>query len=328
MDFMYTETDHLAFVWHKINTGKDAEIVRVYADIPKVCIPEEIKGHKIVSVSAYCFSEINKIKNSSVTNLSAVQSGRLCEFCGDYIESIVLPDNVKKVGNNAFYNCHKLEIVEIGANLREVGSDIFMNCTSFSKLYIRCRADMPNGLKQLISRINSNIEVYFYDRDSISAMIIYPEYTDSYDEIAPAHIFGRNITGEGFRARQCFTNNILDLKQYDSIFDKASIEEGISTIYKMALGRLMYPFMLSSEAKNRYETYLKCYQKEIMEILVSDRKLSELHFMCINRYARASGIDSAVIKASSSGWGEGAASLLKWKHEFIEDAKKSRYDFG
>lgn len=326
MDFMYTETDGLAFIWHKINKG--AEIMRVYADMPQVCIPEEIERHKVVSVGAYCFSEINKTKNSGITDLSAMQSGRLREFCGDYIESIVLPDSVKKIGNNAFYNCHRLEVIEVGSCLREVGSDIFMNCQSFSKLCIRCRADVPNGVKQLVSRISSSIEVYFYDGDSIDAMLIYPEYTDSYDEIAPAHIFGRNITGEGFRARQCFTNDVPDLKQYDAIFDKASVEESVSTIYKMALGRLMYPFMLSSESKNRYGTYLQCHQKDVMEILTSKRELEALHFMCSNRYAKASGIDSAAIIASRSGWGEGAASLLKWKHEFIEDARKSRYDFG
>lgn len=319
MDFIYTKTDKLAFIWRIIDNG--AEIMRIYADMPQVCIPEKIEQYKVISVGAYCFSDINRVDN-------IIKPNGLCEFCGNYIESIVLPDSIEKIGNNAFYNCRKLTMIEVGAKLREVGSDIFMNCSSFSKLYIRCRADKPNGLKQLVSRISSSLEVYFYDKENIHTMLIYPEYTDSYDEIAPAHIFGRNITGEGFRARQCFANDMPDLKQYDTIFDKASVEESVSAIYKMALGRLMYPFMLNTNAKNRYEAYLKCYQKEIMEILASERNLEALHFMCSNRYSKASGIDSAIVIASSSGWGEGAASLLKWKHEFIDNVKKSRYDFG
>lgn len=318
MDFFYTETDNLVFIWHKLSGG--AEIMRIYADMPEVCIPEEIEGHKVISVGAYCFSEVNKIGTT-------VQYSRLREFCGEYVESIVLPDSVEKIGNNAFYNCRKLAVIEIGAKLSEIGSDIFMNCSSFSKLCMRCRADVQSGLRQLVSRINSSLEVYFYDGDHIHAMLIYPEYTDSYDEIAPAHIFGRNITGEGFRARQCFTNDVPDFKQYDAIFDKASLEESVSTIYKMALGRLMYSFMLTSLAKNKYEKYLKCNQNEIMAMLVATRELEALHFMCINRYAQALGIDCATALASQSGWAEGAASLLKWKHEFIEDAKKSRYEF-
>lgn len=327
MDFMYTETDRLAFIWRR--SGTDAEILRVYADTPQVCIPEKIEGHKVVSVGAYCFSEINRTgAEIDSASLNAVQSGRLREFCGNYAESIVLPDSVRKLGNNAFYNCRKLAVIEIGACLKEAGSDIFMNCSCFSKLYLRCRADVPNGLKQLVSRINSSLEVYFYDGKCINAMLVYPEYTDSYDEIAPAHIFGRNITGEGFRARQCFANDVPDFKQYDEIFNKASIEESVSTIYKMALGRIMYPFMLADTAKNRYVAYLKLHQKEIMDMLVTDRQLEALHFMCSNKYAKASGIDSAVAAASQSGWSEGAAGLLKWKHEFIEDIKRNRYDFG
>ena len=64
-----------------------------------------------------------------------------------------------------------------------------------------------------------------------------------------------------------------------------------------------------------------------MEILTIERELDALYFICSNQYTDAAGIDSAVSKASQAGWGEGTASLLKWKHEFIEDIRKSRYEF-
>ena len=95
----------------------------------------------------------------------------------------------------------------------------------------------------------------------------------------------------------------------------------------MALGRLMYPFMLEDIPRNKYKDYIKCNQKEIMEILTIERELDALYFICSNQYTDAAGIDSAVSKASQAGWGEGTASLLKWKHEFIEDIRKSRYEF-
>ena len=95
----------------------------------------------------------------------------------------------------------------------------------------------------------------------------------------------------------------------------------------MALGRLMYPFFLEYSPKYRYEGYIKSNNMEIMEILVAERELEALHFMCKNRYADAEGISNAASKASMAGWVEGTASLLKWKHGFIEDAKKRRYKF-
>ena len=137
MDFMYTETDNLAFIWHMDDQG--AEVMRVYADIPQVCIPEKIAGHKVISIGAYCFSDVNRVDMALNNNtiLNAIQSKKIREFCGSYVESIILPDSVEKIRNNAFYNCRKLEVIETGTQLREIGSDIFMNCSNFSRLNIR-----------------------------------------------------------------------------------------------------------------------------------------------------------------------------------------------
>lgn len=323
---MYTEKDNLAFIWRE--TGDGAEILRVYSDMPDVCIPEEINGRKVVAIGAYCFSEINKVSNyinNTEANLSGIN--HLYEFCGNNVASVSLPDTVEKTGNNAFYNCRKMVSLEAGAALKETGSDIFMNCTSFTKLYLRHRADTPGGLKHIAGRLASHLDVYFYDNNKIHAMLVFPEYTESYDEIAPAHIFGRNITGEGFRARQCFDGDIPCFRQYDMVFGKALVEESVNVIYKMALGRLMYPFMLEDGPKARYEDYIKLHQHEIMEILTAEREAEALYFICKNRYTSAESIGNAAAKASQAGWGEGAASLLKWKYEFIENARKSRYEF-
>ena len=323
---MYTEKDNLAFIWRE--TGNGAELLRVYSDMPDVCIPEEVAGRKVVSVGAYCFSEVNRTGNYiSNTEENLPAGSHLCEFCGNNVINISLPDTIEKIGNNAFYNCRKMLSLEAGASLRETGSDIFMNCTSFTKLHLRHRADTPGGLKHIVGRLCTHLDVYFYDNGNIHAMLVFPEYTDSYDEIAPAHIFGRNIIGEGFRARQGFDGDIPGFRQYDAIFDKASAEESVEVIYKMALGRLMYPFMLEDGAKARYEKYVKNNQAAIMEILAGERYIEALYFMCRHRYADAEGIGNAAAKASQAGWGEGAASLLKWKHEFIGNSRKSRYEF-
>ena len=323
---MYTEKGNLAFIWRE--TGNGAEILRVFSDMPDACIPEELNGRKVVSVGAYCFSGINRVNNYiNCDEAGTVSANQLHEFCGNNVISVSLPDTMEKIGNNAFYNCRKMVSLEAGASLRETGSDIFMNCTSFTKLHLRHRADTPGGLKHIAGRLGTHLDAYFHDNGEIHAMLVFPEYTESYDEIAPAHIFGRNITGEGFRARQCFDGGIPNFRQYDAIFDKASVEESVNVIYKMALGRLMYPFMLEDTPKGRYEKYIKCHSARIMEILTNERETKALYFICKNRYADAKSIGNAAAKASQAGWGEGAASLLKWKHEFIENARKSRYEF-
>ena len=79
------------------------------------------------------------------------------------------------------------------------------------------------------------------------ARLLFPEYYESYDEIAPAHVFGRNIEGEGFRARQCVRAGEIDFALYDSIFQKACAEERETTLNRLALNRLCYPVGLTGE---------------------------------------------------------------------------------
>lgn len=132
---------------------------------------------------------------------------------------MTLPDNMHKVGNYAFYNCTALEMLETGKYLEEIGSDAFMNCKKFHFLTVRCDVGERSGANQILSRISADMEVTFQGKTGQTA-VFYPEYYESYDEIAPAHIFGRSIEGEGFRARQCFKEGVPDLSQYDTIFRK------------------------------------------------------------------------------------------------------------
>ncbi len=326
-DIVVTEIDGAVYIWHSVSGG--AKILRVYADRPQLIIPSDIEGDCIVSIGAYCFSNINKINDMAsgvlqkcMEELLKLQSDKsLREFCGDYVERVILPDSIESIGNNAFYNCRNMNMLSIGSNVIESGSDIFMNCKSFERLEIRGSVHKPSGLKSVLSRYASNLQVVFDD-----AVFFYPEYTDSYDEIAPAHIFGRNIIGEGFRARQCFEGDILNIAQYDAVFDKASVEENVWVLNKMAFGRLMYPEGLSDENKEKYINYIRNNQNEIAKLLAANKELDILHFMFSNGYADVYAIDIAIDTAVEKQWSEGAASLLKWKYDFYQNIKKRRYE--
>ena len=81
---------------------------------------------------------------------------------------------------------------------------------------------------------------------------MYPEYYESYDEIGPAHIFELNLTGEGFRARQCFKEGVILLNAYDEIFPQACVEESAEVLIPMAWNRLYAACGLSPEARADY----------------------------------------------------------------------------
>ncbi|MBQ2320154.1 MAG: leucine-rich repeat protein [Lachnospiraceae bacterium] len=331
---MITEIEDAVIVWNYDDKYNGARIMRVYTAMPSYTIPEYLDKIKVTSVGPYCFSDVNNVKrymeisDDLKKRIETVTADKgFCEFCGNYIESIGIADSVVEISNNAFYNCRNMKKLLIGSMLTEFGSDIFMNCRKFHELDINCNINEKTGLKQLLSRYGNDLKVKFIVNGTVSAEIFYPEYTESYDEIAPAHIFGRNITGEGFRARQCFNNDVPDMAKYDKIFAKASVEESISTVCEMAMSRLMYPVALGDSAREAYLDYIKTHDKEIVSIITARKDIWRLKFLCQENRVSVAAVDAGIACASEMEWGEGVASLLKWKHEFFDNIKKKRYEF-
>ena len=164
------------------------------------------------------------------------------------------------------------------------------------------------------------------------AVLLYPEYYESYDEIGPAHIFELNLTGEGFRARQCFKEGVILLNAYDEIFPQACVEESAEVLIPMAWNRLYAACGLSPEARAAYETYVREQSGKVLTIILKKRELKPLHFFFEKGYGRKEQIEDAVAIASQEEWMEGVASLIAWKRQlFAEQTEtadvRSRYVF-
>lgn len=314
------------FLWQKTKEGT-ARLLRVYGGTPEVVLPERIAGVPLTEIGAYCFAESPHLPEGEIFDTDAEKQAELRELCGAYIESIRLPDCVTKVGNLAFYNCLQLREIFIGKNLTEVGSDAFMNCRNLKELKLSGGISEKSGLKQILSQISSDLEVVFYQGDVIDAKVFYPEYQEFYDEIAPAHIFGRNIEGEGFRARQSFREGVADLAQYDLIFPRACVEENEQTLLKLAADRLCYPVDLKEAAKELYEDYMKVHGKKMAHDLVLKKDLDMLSFLCKKKYLKERELEEIIAFSAEAEWAEGTASLLKWKREFFKEQEKERYSF-
>lgn len=143
----------------------------------------------------------------------------------------------------------------VGKGLTGIGSDAFMNCRSLKNITICGGVAEPSGLKQILAQRSLETEVSFVSEHGTDAVILYPEYSETYDEIGPAHIFELTIEGEGFRARQCFREGIVDIVQYDGIFLQACAKESVKTLCRMAWLRLYYPAGLRRDQKRIYEDY-------------------------------------------------------------------------
>ena len=314
-------------IWQERLDG-GASLVRLYGASPDICLPPQIAGRPLVEIAPYCFATAQRVPNGSLRETYVGDSGGrayLQELYADAIEAVSLPDSVETIGNCAFYNCKKISGFCIGSALRNIGSDAFMNTLAFHQLTIRCAPDQASGVRRILAQISSDMEVRFVSRAGTEAVLLYPEYYESYDEIAPAHLFGRSISGEGFRARQCIKDGIVDFAGYDAVFLQACVEESEATLARMAMNRLRYPYGLSNQNREVYQNYLKMHMEGIALRLTQNKDLEALQFLCGQKLLYGTALLACIQTAAKLDWAEGTASLLQ-QNALGKAQQKRRYE--
>lgn len=324
-NFWAMETRYLRLKWKRIETG--ARLLRMEGTSGDVVVPEKIEGYPVTEIGDYCFSTKEPKLEGEIQETEIGKKEETHEISGAYLTKMSLPDTVERIGNFAFYNCNKLEEIAFGKKLEKVGSDAFMNCMKLKSLTVRSSVREKTGLKQILTQLSGKIVVTFLPNGICEAHVLYPEYFETYDEISPAHIFGRNIEGEGFRARQCFEDGVIQFAQYDTIFQKACAEETAEIRIQLAVNRLRYPIDLKKESRDLYEKYLTTNADEEAVYFLKKRDQEVLHFLCENHYISEQGVTELIKKAAELEWAEGAASLMQWKARFWKKEVKDRYSF-
>ena len=121
-------------------------------EITQIVIPPSVE-----SISGFAFAQCKKLKTIDVSKNSKfiVKDGAL--FNQEQTELILLtdkskttytiPDTVKVIGGAAFYNCAKLENVDIPYGVTEMQARVFNNCDSLKSLVI------PYGVESLAGAV-------------------------------------------------------------------------------------------------------------------------------------------------------------------------------
>lgn len=331
------------FYWEHTKDG-GVRLLRAFGQTAEVSLPGEIEGHPVTEVGAYCFAgsaHLPKIYNrtvcressgeeasSGVFSVEPAAAGKLWELSGKSLEKLILPDSVKKIGNFAFYQCSALTEISLGNGVQEVGGDAFMNCHRLHDMTVRGGCNVAAGIRQILAQISADMEVTFVLADTVEARLLFPEYYESYDEIAPAHLFGRNIEGEGFRARQCVREGVVDFKLYDTIFPKACAEEKEQTLCALAMNRLRYPAELGRAERDLYEAYISGHVDTICAWAVRECDEETVWFLCEQGLMTTQSLDECIRLATEAEWVKGAAGFLRTKEQFFAPKPvEERYSF-
>ena len=315
-------TDGEKLLCEEMADGK-LRLCRVFGSVDTFVLQETTEGREITTIGAYCFAEkgrlsqelADEVAEAGLGDGTTASDGVLRPLNGNYLREITLPDTVSSLETYAFYNCRKLERLTVGAELTEINSDAFMNCRALHTLMIRASAEDVTGLPFMLNQLTAELCVEFVGTDGEKVRLLYPEYSESYEEIGPAHIFSLHVEGEGYRARKQLVGGRLDAPGYDTVFDKACNEEQFLTLMKMALYRLEYPYDLSREARKCYENYISAHEAAVLEQLVEAQDEETLQMLCRQPMISDEAIQAAVVRAVAEGWTRGVAGIIRWRND-------------
>lgn len=314
-----------AFEWEE--TGEGVRLLRVYARSGEIRLPQEIEGRPIVELGAYCFARANRVPQDAKCSAKREELEELREIAGERLETLILPESVRVIGNCCFYNCKELRAITIGSKIHAVNSDAFLNCRNLQLIRVDGDIEQKSGARLCLNQISHTIAVRF-EQGEITELI-YPEYSESYEEIGPAHIFSMNIQGIGFRLRKCFKEDVVDLMQYDEAFLNATEkgDESKEMLARWCEKRLVYTKGLSKNARKRYETYLKEQIDIMLDIWIKRQEEEPFRKLCERGIFERETIQQAIRQASDAGWVQGVAAWMELSKEKEQKKASSRYQF-
>jgi len=156
---------HGDFVYNYADTVfKDEIIIKKYMGSEKdVIVPDYIEGLPVTELAGYSFSTSS---NNTYSNQDCL-----------YIESVFLPDSVKKIGYEAFYGCENLKQIGMPEELETIGEAAFKNCTSLEEIdlsqgatWITSDAFYGTKIKDLV--ISSDIKFLELDENFLRGSIV------------------------------------------------------------------------------------------------------------------------------------------------------------
>lgn len=310
MRFAYEIKNGCAVVRRCYDFGNEAEI------------PSEIDGHPVTELGAYAFSAHmdreqfwHELGNRTVKiwnpetgeqEVSEPDAETVPGLQGMQVETVRLPEGLRKIGAYAFYNCNALSELHFHSSLKDLGAGLFTGCHHLRRLNVTLDETETSCLKEILIEVPEKIAVTV--EGQLRAKLLFPEFFEESVENTPARILMTHMHGSGMNFRNSFYMKKLDFRAYDACYYMAKAEEDFDTVLEMTLNRLQYPVGLSEDRREDYESWLNGHLVQAFEKAVEHRDLDML--MWLTEHGKPDdGLLSQTAIAASDGFPEGVAYL-------------------
>ncbi len=310
MRFAYEIKNGCAVVRRCYDFGNEAEI------------PSEIDGHPVTELGAYAFSAHmdreqfwHELGNRTVKiwnpetgeqEVSEPDAETVPGLQGMQVETVRLPEGLRKIGAYAFYNCNALSELHFHSSLKDLGAGLFTGCHHLRRLNVTLDETETSCLKEILIEVPEKMAVTV--EGQLRAKLLFPEFFEESVENTPARILMTHMHGSGMNFRNSFYMKKLDFRAYDACYYMAKAEEDFDTVLEMTLNRLQYPVGLSEDRREDYESWLNGHLVQAFEKAVDHRDLDML--MWLTEHEKPDdGLLSQTAIAASDGFPEGVAYL-------------------
>lgn len=187
------------------------------------------------------------------------------------LRDLTLPESLETMGDYALLNCSALKVLRMSDGISHWGGGALMNCRSLDTLRLtRTGPDQGEALAWFAGELSRELDVTVYGPGGETVRLLFPEYTELYEENCPAHHFDYFISGAGYPYHHCFRQKRLSLKEYDALWrDFLGMEHDESAALRLAWRRLRWPVDLRDAAAG-YRAYLREHAGDALRLLLEE----------------------------------------------------------
>lgn len=281
MQVLYEETEH------------GIRILRCFGECSEAVLPERVCGKPVTELGDYIFADgsgclaegkwwgCGEEKREKKGECGEVLS--LPALRGSAVQSISIPESVRRIGRYAFYNCCHLSSLTFYSCIRDVCAGAFTGCRKLRNLKIRAVQGERSCFREVLSELSQELLVEYHClerspggelRDAGEARLLFPNFYEEAVENTPARILETHIHGCGHRYRYAFDGTSFLFREYDRLFPWLTAQGPSESAALLALGRLRYPLELGSEAKDVYMHYVAEHLDETAACLLKEGGLN------------------------------------------------------
>ena len=243
------------------------------------------------------------------------------------LRDLTLPGSLQAVGDYALLNCSVLKTLRMADSISHWGGGTLMNCRQLDTLHLtRTGPDQGEALAWFAGELSRELDVTVLGPGRETARLLFPEYTELYEENCPAHHFDYFISGAGYPYHHCFRQKRLSLKEYDALWrDFLGMEQEDRAALRLAWRRLRRPVELSEPAAAGYRAYLKDHAGEALRLLLEEEDGEALPLLLELAEPDREALSAACALAREKGATAALAWLLEERHRRYPDGLEKSF---